>query len=69
MNWQPGVTLDQMEKATILQALRFYQNNKKQTAMSLGIALRTLDNKMERYAKEAVALEEKMKSMQAGSRL
>ena len=49
MLWQPGLTLEQVEKEVILQAMRFYHNNKTQTARSLGIAIRTLDHKLERY--------------------
>ena len=44
--WQPGMTLDQVERRVIEQALKFYQNNKTRTAQSLGIAIRTLDNKL-----------------------
>lgn len=49
VNWQPGMTLDEMEKHTILQAYRFYRSNKTQTAIALGISVRTLDNKLEKY--------------------
>lgn len=49
MSWQPGQTLDDVEKEVILKAFSFYQGNKTQTAKSLGIAIRTLDNKLERY--------------------
>ncbi len=49
VNWVPGVTLEEMEKQCILAALRFYRGNKTQTASVLGIAIRTLDNKLEKY--------------------
>lgn len=49
MLWQPGVTLDQVEKEVILKALSFYHGNKTVTARALGIAIRTLDNKLEKY--------------------
>ncbi len=47
--WQPGRSLEEVEKDVILAALRFYHNNKTHTARSLGIAARTLDNKLEKY--------------------
>jgi len=47
--WQPGLTLEDIEKATILKAFRFYQGNKTKTANSLGIAIRTLDNRLAAY--------------------
>lgn len=49
MIWQPGVTLEDLEKQAILEALRFYGNNKTRTAQALGIAIRTLDNKLAKY--------------------
>jgi hypothetical protein len=49
-NWYPGVTLDELEKGAILKAFKFYRGNKTQTANVLGIAIRTLDNKLEKYA-------------------
>ena len=48
--WAPGRTLDDMEKETVLEALKFYQGNKTKTASSLGISIRGLDGKLERYA-------------------
>lgn len=47
--WSPGVTLDAIEKQTILIALSHYRGNKTATANSLGIAARTLDYKLEKY--------------------
>jgi Bacterial regulatory protein, Fis family len=47
--WQPGITLEQIEREVILKALRFYQGNKTQTARALGVAVRTIDNKLECY--------------------
>jgi len=48
--WQPGRTLEEVERETIERAFRFYQGNKTQTAASLGIAIRTLDAKLDKYA-------------------
>ncbi len=52
MNWKPGKTLEQMEKEVILSALIYHRKNKTQTAKALGIAIRTLDYKLAKYAKE-----------------
>lgn len=49
VNWVPGITLEEMEKQCILAAFRFYRGNKTQTAGVLGIAIRTLENKLEKY--------------------
>lgn len=47
--WQPGNTLEEVEKAVILRALAYFHGNKTQTAKALGIAIRTLDNKLAKY--------------------
>jgi len=47
--WQPGMTLESMEKEIILAGLRFYRGNITQTALSLGVAEKTIRNKMEKY--------------------
>lgn len=49
VNWVPGITLDEMEKNCILAAFRFYRSNKTHTAQALGIAIRTLETKLEKY--------------------
>jgi hypothetical protein len=49
LSWQPGQTLEQVEKAIILKAFRFFQGNKTRTANALGIAIRTLENKLSSY--------------------
>jgi transcriptional regulator with GAF, ATPase, and Fis domain len=53
--WTPGMKLDTLVEQVIHEALRFYKGNKTQTANALGIATRTLDNRMEKY--EAQRLE------------
>lgn len=53
--WSPGVTLDAIEKQVILKAFRFYRGNKTATAQALGIAIRTLDNKLEKYEADGQA--------------
>lgn len=47
--WTPGMTLDEVEKRTILKAFRHYRGNKTTTANVLKIAIRTLDNKLKSY--------------------
>lgn len=58
LNWQSGMTLESIEKEAILQALRFFRGNKTATALALGIAIRTLDNKLAQYETEKKAMEE-----------
>ena len=45
-------TLESIEKQVILIRYRMYRSNKTQTAISLGINVRTLDRKLEDYANE-----------------
>lgn len=47
--WVPGYTLDKIEESAIRQALNYYRGNKTQTASALGISIRTIDNKLNRY--------------------
>jgi len=49
--WSPGMTLEQIEKKIILRALEFYKK-KTVTAEALGIAVRTLEYKLEKYEKD-----------------
>lgn len=46
--WSPGMSLEMVEKQIIQKAYAFYRN-KTTTANSLGIAVRTLDAKLEKY--------------------
>lgn len=55
--WQPGMSLEDVEKEVILKAFRFYQQNKTHTAHSLGIAIRTLDAKLEKYGEKKDVLQ------------
>lgn len=52
VTWQPGMTLSYLEKLAIKASMRFHQNNKTATANSLGICVRTLDNKLASYVDE-----------------
>lgn len=49
IDWTPGLNLETVEKIVIQQAYKFYRGNKTTTASSLGIAIRTLDAKLEKY--------------------
>jgi hypothetical protein len=59
ISWSPGVTLDEIEKQVILKAYRHFRGNKTTTANALGIAIRTLDHKLEKY-KEDTDKQEKL---------
>lgn len=52
-NFQPGMTLEEMNKRCILYQLEFSRGNKTQAANSLGISIRTLDSKLEEYETSA----------------
>jgi DNA-binding NtrC family response regulator len=45
-----GITLDEAEKALILQSLHLTGNNKTRAAAILGINVKTLHNKLTRYS-------------------
>lgn len=49
MSWQPGRTLSEVERDTILAALRFYAGNRTHTARSLNISFNTLAAKIKKY--------------------
>lgn len=57
--WSPGISLDAMEKMIIIEAYRFFRSNKTATASALGISVRTLDNKLEKYEQEQVEEKER----------
>lgn len=48
-NWFPGLTIEEMERDAILAALKFYQGNRTRAADALGIAIRTMTNKIAKY--------------------
>ena len=50
--WSIGTTLEQHEKEILFYTLRYFQGNKTKTAQSLGISVRTIDNKLAKYEKE-----------------
>lgn len=50
--YQPGMTLAEVELKVIQYALRFHENNKTKAAQSLGISIRTIDNKLNKVPDE-----------------
>ena len=48
-SWNPGQTLNDIERNVILQALQYHQGNRTHTARALGISIRTLRNKLAEY--------------------
>lgn len=52
MNWQPGLSLEDMEREIILVALRFYHCNKTKTAEALKVSVRTIQNKLVQYVEQ-----------------
>lgn len=49
VTWQVGITLDEMEEKVIRAALKFFDGNQTHTANALGIAVKTLYNKLKAY--------------------
>lgn len=49
MIWQPGLSLEDIEKKALLEAFRFYHGNRTMTANSLKISQKTLYNKLLQY--------------------
>lgn len=54
MKWNPGATLNDIEKKIILDALGYHKGNRTHTAKALGISIRTLRNKLADYRKEGI---------------
>jgi two-component system response regulator FlrC len=50
-SWNPGQTLNDIERNVILEALQYHQGNRTHTARALGISIRTLRNKLADYRK------------------
>jgi DNA-binding NtrC family response regulator len=48
-SWNPGQTLDDIERNVILEALSYHHGNRTHTARALGISIRTLRNKLADY--------------------
>jgi two-component system, NtrC family, response regulator AtoC len=56
--FQGDKTLEQIEKETIIQALKYYQNNRTKTANALDISIRTLRNKLNEYRQKGDNIQE-----------
>ena len=54
VTWYPGMTLQDIEEAVIKKALVHYGGNRNNTAAALGIAVRTLQYKIDEYKKKEV---------------
>lgn len=52
--WNPGVTLNDIERNVILEALLYHKGNRTHTARALGISIRTLRNKLSDYRKQGL---------------
>ncbi|MGE0616299.1 MAG: sigma-54 interaction domain-containing protein [Bacteriovoracia bacterium] len=50
-SWNPGQTLNDIERSVILEALQYHNGNRTHTARALGISIRTLRNKLSDYRK------------------
>jgi two-component system response regulator FlrC len=53
-----GTTVQEMEKALILETLRVNNNNRTEAAKLLGISIRTLRNKLHDYRQDGIVLDE-----------
>lgn len=53
VTYQEGMTLEAIEREVILHVFKINRGNKTRTAAVLGIAIRTLDSKLEQYQKDA----------------
>ena len=53
-----GMTVQEMERALILETLRATSNNRTEAAKLLGISIRTLRNKLHEYSGGEVGAEE-----------
>lgn len=49
ITYNPNMTLYDLEKAYILEALEYYEGNRTQAAAALGITIKTLYNKMHEF--------------------
>lgn len=56
--WTPGVSLEENEREIILAAMKHHNGNKSAVARSLNITVKTVDNKLEKYAKDDAEIAE-----------
>lgn len=52
VQFQVGMTFDQIEREMLLKTLAFHNNNKRETARSLGVTTKTVYNRLQRYREE-----------------
>lgn len=52
--WSPGMKLEDLERLVIEKAYKHYRENKTATANSLGISIRTLDSRLDKYEMDAI---------------
>jgi two-component system response regulator HydG len=63
MEYDPAITLGELEKRYILKALNHFDGNKTQAAQALGITIKTLYNKLHEYGEfERFAVHQKPKA-------
>lgn len=65
IQWSPGVTLELIEKQVILKAFQFYRGRKTETANALGITVKTLENKLNKFEADAEIWKAKEKNATA----
>lgn len=63
--WSPGVSIETMIQSAIESALSYYKGNKTATAHALGISIRTLDTRLDKYKKERLAHEQRAADAQS----
>lgn len=61
--WSPGVTLEDIERQVIQLAYKHFQGNKTTTSRALGIAIRTLDTKLDKYVSEDIKYKETLEDV------
>jgi hypothetical protein len=59
ITWSPGITLEEIEKQVIQRAYKHYRENKTVTSNSLGVDVKTLYNKLEKYELDRLEQEKK----------
>lgn len=65
IQWSPGTTLEQVELQVVRAAYSFYRENKTATAQALGIAINTLNTKLEKLGIDKATQEKSYEQRQA----
>lgn len=66
--WAPGVTLEEMERLVIQEAMMVYRGEKNTISAALGIGRRTLDMKLEKYEADDLVRKEREEKLAEGRR-